>query len=85
MDIGLPGIDGYEVAQQIRRQEALKNVLLVALTGYGQQSDLQHSKIAGFDYHLVKPTEFDKIEELLAALPRTSQTNPFRSVSLSEG
>jgi len=85
MDIGLPGINGYEVAQQIRQQEALKNVLLVALTGYGQQSDLQHSKIAGFDHHLVKPTEFDKIEELLAALPRTSHSNPSRSVSLSEG
>ena len=87
MDIGLPGINGYEVAQQIRQQEALKNVLLVALTGYGQQSDLQHSKIAGFDHHLVKPTEFDKIEALLAALPiaRTSHTITSRSVSLSGG
>lgn len=87
MDIGLPGINGYEVAQQIRQQEALKNVMLVALTGYGQQSDLQHSKIAGFDHHLVKPTEFDKIEELLAALPmtRASHANTARSVSVSGG
>ena len=84
MDIGLPGINGYEVAQQIRQQESLKNVTLVALTGYGQQSDLQHSIAAGFDHHLVKPAEFDKIEQLLAALPTKRESRAIQSANLTE-
>ena len=68
LDIGLPGLDGYEVAQRIRQQAALKNIMLVALTGYGQESDRQRSQNAGFDHHLVKPADFDKIENLLATV-----------------
>ncbi|MBG6077504.1 CHASE3 domain-containing protein [Polaromonas sp. CG_9.11] len=68
LDIGLPGLDGYKVAQRIRRLAGLKNVVLVALTGYGQDSDRQRSQEAGFDHHLVKPAEFGEIEKILLAV-----------------
>ena len=58
LDIGLPGLNGYQVAKQIRQQPALKDTVLVAMTGYGQESDRQNSQQAGFDHHLVKPAEF---------------------------
>ena len=65
LDIGLPGLDGYKVAQKIRQQPGLSNVVLVALTGYGQDSDVQRSQDAGFDHHLVKPAVFADIEKIL--------------------
>ena len=65
LDIGLPGLNGYEVAKQIRLIDTLKSVVLVALTGYGQASDRQLSLEAGFDHHLVKPTNFDMLEKIL--------------------
>jgi PAS domain S-box-containing protein len=66
LDIGLPGMDGYEVAEKMRQEPILDDVLLVALTGYGQESDLQRSLEAGFDHHLVKPTDLDKLQQILA-------------------
>jgi len=72
LDIGLPGMNGYEVAKQIRQQPALKNVVLVATTGYGQESDRKRSQEAGFDYHLVKPVELATLEKLLAATAASS-------------
>jgi PAS domain S-box-containing protein len=66
LDIGLPEMDGYEVARRLRRDARLKGLKLIALTGYGQDSDLQRAKEAGFDHHLVKPAGLEKIEELLA-------------------
>ena len=68
LDIGLPGLDGYKVAQRIRHQAGLSNVVLVALTGYGQDSDRQRSQDAGFDHHLVKPVDFSDIEKILLAV-----------------
>jgi PAS domain S-box-containing protein len=68
LDLGLPEIDGYEVARRLRRNPHLKKVLLVALSGYGQEADRQRSHEAGFDVHLVKPVEMDKVQETLAAL-----------------
>ncbi len=68
LDIGLPGLTGYEVAQQLRQQPALQNTVLVAMTGYGQESDRQRSREAGFDYHLVKPAAFGKVLEILAII-----------------
>lgn len=61
-------MDGYEVAKQIRLQPSLTSVVLVAVTGYGQAADLQHSHEAGFDDHLVKPIEFDKLQQILVAV-----------------
>lgn len=58
LDIGLPGMDGYEVAQRIRRDAAGRDVVLIAATGYAQTSDQRRSKDAGFDHHLIKPLDF---------------------------
>jgi PAS domain S-box-containing protein len=68
LDIGLPGIDGFEVARQIRQQAGLGAIVLVALTGYGREADRQLSKDAGFDHHLVKPASFIDIEKILASV-----------------
>ena len=68
LDIGLPGLNGYEVAKRIRQQPVLHNILLVAMTGYGQETDRQLSRESGFDHHLVKPVDFDKLKEILATI-----------------
>ncbi len=65
LDIGLPGLDGYEVARRLREQAETKDVVLVAITGYGQPEDREKSKAAGFNHHLVKPVS---IEDVLAVL-----------------
>ncbi len=65
---GVPGIDGYEVARQLRGQPGLEGVVLVALTGWGSQEDRRCSREAGFDHHLVKPVEPQALELLLADL-----------------
>ena len=70
LDIGLPDIDGYEVARRLREQPRTKDVRLIAVTGYGQDSDRQRSQEAGFDHHLVKPVEAEKLEDLLATLAK---------------
>ena len=69
LDIGMPVLDGYEVARRIRAQEWGKTVTLVALTGWGQESDRRRSREAGFDTHLVKPLDLDKLAALLEKLP----------------
>jgi len=66
LDIGLPGMDGYEVAKRIRQQPALQNVVLVAMTGYGQETDRHRSREVGFNAHLVKPADFGKVQQILA-------------------
>lgn len=68
LDIGLPGMNGYEVALKIRGLPALRNVVLVAETGWGQQEDRRRSEAAGFHYHLVKPLDPDALQDLLMAL-----------------
>jgi signal transduction histidine kinase len=66
VDVGLPGLDGYEVARQIRRAPEGAAVALIALTGYGQPEDRQRAVEAGFDRHVVKPLDPDRLETLLA-------------------
>jgi CheY-like chemotaxis protein len=73
LDIGLPDMDGYEVARLLRQQPQTKDVWLLAMTGYGQNSDRQRSEEAGFDHHLVKPVEPQKLRDLLAALAEQSR------------
>ena len=68
LDIGLPGLNGFEVAKRIRKEAAHKTMVLVALTGYGQASDRQLSKDAGFDHHLVKPADFDDVDKILLSV-----------------
>jgi CheY-like chemotaxis protein len=66
LDIGLPGMNGYEVARCIRREPWGRRITLIALTGWGQEEDRRHSEEAGFDYHLVKPVEAPALAKLLA-------------------
>jgi PAS domain S-box-containing protein len=66
VDIGLPGIDGFELARRIRATQGGSTTLLVALTGYGRDEDRERTREAGFDYHLTKPVEIDALEGLVA-------------------
>jgi PAS domain S-box-containing protein len=66
LDIGLPTMDGYEVARRLRQQTGLENVVLVAVTGYGQEEDRRRAEEAGFDAHLTKPAEPAALQRLLA-------------------
>ncbi len=65
LDIGMPDLNGYEVARQIRQQEWGKRILLIAVTGWGQAEDKIRSRAAGFDHHLTKPVDIDLVERLL--------------------
>jgi PAS domain S-box-containing protein len=66
LDLGLPGMDGCEVARRLRCEPGLAGALLVALTGWGQESDREMSRAAGFDQHLVKPVEVKMLREVLS-------------------
>jgi two-component system, chemotaxis family, CheB/CheR fusion protein len=66
LDIGMPGMNGYEVARQLRREPQTKDVRVIAMTGYGQDSDRLRSQEAGCDHHLVKPVDPQKLQDLLA-------------------
>jgi CheY-like chemotaxis protein/two-component sensor histidine kinase len=68
LDIGMPGMDGYEVARQIRRQPGLEKVVLAAATGWGQTVDRRRTSAAGFDHHLVKPLEPEALQSVLDSL-----------------
>ncbi len=68
LDIGLPGLDGYEVARRMRREPWGKQVTLVAVTGWGQAEDRERSRDAGFDAHLLKPVDHDALVKLLAEI-----------------
>ncbi|HKE13304.1 MAG TPA: PAS domain-containing protein, partial [Kofleriaceae bacterium] len=71
LDIGLPGMDGYQVARRLRQLPATREALLIAVSGYGREDDRRHSREAGFDHHLVKPADPDMLQELLTqARPR---------------
>lgn len=65
MDLGLPVLSGYEAAQQIRAQNPGMQVLIIALTGWGQESDRQRSAAAGIDHHLVKPLDLATLRQIL--------------------
>jgi signal transduction histidine kinase len=69
VDVGLPGLDGYELARQVRALPNGDKVCLIAVTGYGQPEDRRRAREAGFDAHLVKPVDIHKLEQLLAETP----------------
>jgi two-component system CheB/CheR fusion protein len=66
LDLGLPRLDGYEVARRLRREQLGEGLVLVALTGYGQDEDRRRSEEAGFDHHLVKPASPDVLARVFA-------------------
>ena len=68
MDIGMPGMDGNEVARRIRQQPAFNDIKLIALTGWGQEKDRQRSKESGFDHHVTKPVNFRDLTDLITSI-----------------
>ncbi len=76
LDIGMPEMDGYEVARRLRSRPGFEQTLLVALTGWGQQSDRRRSAEAGFDRHLVKPVDPELLEDLLAGVAEPGPPPP---------
>jgi len=74
LDIGLPGMNGHEVGRRMRRDLRLDQAVLIALSGYGTEEDLERSREAGFDSHLVKPVEPESLKTLLAELRQDSPT-----------
>jgi CheY-like chemotaxis protein len=73
LDIGMPGMDGHEVARQVRRQAALEDLTLIALTGWGQEEDRRRSRDSGFDFHLIKPADLGALQTLLSSLQGGAQ------------
>jgi CheY-like chemotaxis protein len=68
LDLGLPGLDGYEVATRLR-QECAEPLVIIAITGYGQQTDRERSRLAGIDHHFLKPTDLFALQALLSHSP----------------
>ena len=79
LDIGLPKLNGYEVCRRLREQPWGKQLMVVALTGWGQEEDRNRSQAAGFDSHLVKPVDLDLLTKLLASLPDVRDISANRS------
>ncbi len=75
LDIGMPEMDGYEVARTLRARYPRVRSTLVALTGWGQEADRRQAREAGFDHHLVKPAQMEALKKLLVSIePRRSDT-----------
>lgn len=70
LDIGVPQMNGYEIARRLRTDLRTAGVHLIAMTGYGQEQDRERSSVAGFDAHVVKPADIDAVNRILASLPR---------------
>ena len=66
LDIGMPGMSGYEVARRIRSQPWGRDTVLFALTGWGQSEDVERAKAAGFNEHMTKPVDLGRLEQLLS-------------------
>jgi CheY-like chemotaxis protein len=75
LDIGMPGLDGYEVAQKMRRSRPAAALTLIAVTGWGQEHDKERAFAAGFDYHLTKPVDFDRLAQLVQLDAGAHETN----------
>jgi signal transduction histidine kinase len=75
LDIGMPGMDGYEVARHIRSQPWGRATTLIALTGWGQETDRMRSREAGFDSHCIKPLDLQRLYSLLESLPAHGDSN----------
>ena len=74
LDLGLPGIDGYEVARQLRARPDGADLVLVALTGWAGREVRTRAAEAGFDYHLVKPVNWEELERIVMSVARSSAT-----------
>jgi PAS domain S-box-containing protein len=81
LDIGMPGMNGYEVAKALRQRPQMAKVVLIALTGWGGEQDRAMSNQAGFDHHLIKPVDLDAIEVLLSGLMLQPADGPLATFS----
>jgi CheY-like chemotaxis protein len=75
LDIGMPQMDGYEVARRLRQGAEGGKLVLVAVTGYGQEEDRRRAREAGFDYHMLKPVDPGDLRELLSATEGAAQAS----------
>lgn len=73
LDIGLPGMNGYDLCRALRQIPALKNTIFIAQTGWGQDEHRQMARDAGFHHHMVKPLAFDALENLLGTIEKSRQ------------
>jgi CheY-like chemotaxis protein len=73
LDIGMPGMNGYEAARRVRRSSRGGDLTLIALTGWGQSTDTTQASLAGFDHHLTKPVNIEELQSLLARKIETRQ------------
>ena len=74
VDIGLPDMSGHELARKLRDLPAVRDAVLVAVTGYGQEGERRRSRAAGFDHHWIKPLTFENLSELLTSLDSVRAT-----------
>ena len=81
LDIGMPKLNGYEVCRSIRQQAWGKNMVVIALTGWGQEGDRRKSHAAGFDFHLIKPVDLDVLNKLLAGVTAKDSWNSVREIN----
>jgi CheY-like chemotaxis protein len=81
LDIGMPGLDGYETCRRIRRQPFGQNITIVALTGWGKDQDRWRAEDAGFDLHLTKPADPATLQEILAAALPSDATPPLEAIA----
>jgi CheY-like chemotaxis protein len=72
LDIGLPGLNGYEVARRLRKETWSEGLQIIAITGYAMRDDINKARQAGFDHHLTKPVNVDALEALLANAPEAA-------------
>jgi CheY-like chemotaxis protein len=72
LDLGMPKLTGYEVAQRVRAEKWGQDMKMVAISGWGQSEDQRRSRESGFDQHLVKPISFDSLNGILSTLPQPS-------------
>jgi CheY-like chemotaxis protein len=72
LDIGMPGMDGLEVARRVRQRNGCQDITLIALTGWGQKEDLDNTQAAGFDHHLTKPVDVEALTKLLFSVKSSS-------------
>jgi CheY-like chemotaxis protein len=77
LDLSMPGVNGFEVALQIRKYPELRKIMLIAVTGWGRNEDLRRSHQAGFDHHLVKPVDIDVLLRMLGLGDEPRSAPPF--------
>lgn len=83
LDLGMPGMDGFEVARRLRADRRFTGLKLIALTGWGQEEDRRRTRAAGFDHHLIKPIDISVLQTMLSTLSRGIATDEQRPSPMS--